>query len=344
LAEGLTQSRYPSATPQVINTFSLFWIEMVHDYWMHRTDDRFVTERLPGIEAVLAWFERRLDLQSGLLGPMKYWTFVDWTEEWEWDRSLGVGGEPDGARSGGSSIVSLQFAGTLQHAAELFRAYGRTDRAAHFEALAAKIKTAARTLCWDQTRQMFADTPEKKIFSQHANTVAVLANAIEGQEAQDLMKRVVADSTLIQSSTYFRFYLLRALKHVGLGDQYVEQLGPWRTMLGLGLTTFAEKLDPTRSDCHAWSASPVYEMLATVSGVEPDAPGFSAVRIEPHLGALKRTSAVVPHPRGEIAVNYERKAAGLVAKIALPVGVEGSFWWKGQKTALHSGEQTLNLP
>src|SRR6202142_2731487 len=36
ISDGLTQSRYPSAMPQVINTFSLFWIEMVHDYWMHR--------------------------------------------------------------------------------------------------------------------------------------------------------------------------------------------------------------------------------------------------------------------------------------------------------------------
>jgi len=39
IAEGLTQSRYPSVTPQVINTFSLFWIDMIHDYWRHRSDD-----------------------------------------------------------------------------------------------------------------------------------------------------------------------------------------------------------------------------------------------------------------------------------------------------------------
>jgi hypothetical protein len=342
-AEGLTQSRYPSATPQVINTFSLFWIEMVHDYWMHRADDRFVSERLPGIETVLAWFERRLDPETGLLGGMKFWTFVDWTDEWKWDRELGVGGEPDGARSGGSSIVSLQLAGTLQNAAKLFRAYGRADRAQHFESVAEKIKAAAVRLCWDESRRMFADTPQKNLFSQHANTVAVLSGAITGDPARDLMERVVADPSLIQSSTYFRFYLLRALKRVGLGDRYVEQLGPWRTMLGLGLTTFAEKLDPTRSDCHAWSASPIYEMLATVCGIEPDAPGFSTVRVEPHLGTLTWVSGTVPHPRGDIAVSYEKKGAGVVAKITLPDGVGGNFWWKGQSTVLHAGEQTLDL-
>ncbi|HYD83493.1 MAG TPA: family 78 glycoside hydrolase catalytic domain, partial [Opitutus sp.] len=119
IAEGLTQSRYPSVTPQVINTFSLWWVEMVHDYWMHRKDDAFVSERLAGIEAVLGWFERRIDAKTGLLGPMDYWTFVDWTDEWRWDGPRGIGGEPPGARTGGSSVVSLQLAGTAMRAAEL---------------------------------------------------------------------------------------------------------------------------------------------------------------------------------------------------------------------------------
>jgi alpha-L-rhamnosidase len=47
----------------------------------------------------------------------------------------------------------------------------------------------------------------------------------------------------------------------------------------LGLTTFAEKPDPTRSDCHAWSASPNYDFLATVAGIEPALPGFKTVKI-----------------------------------------------------------------
>lgn len=36
--EGLTQSRYPSASPQVIPPFSMFWVDMVHDYWTLRDD------------------------------------------------------------------------------------------------------------------------------------------------------------------------------------------------------------------------------------------------------------------------------------------------------------------
>ena len=190
---------------------------------------------------------------------------------------------------------------------------------------------------------MFADTPEKKSFSQHANTFAVLAGAVEGDEATDLIRRTVADTTLVQASTYFRFYVLRAMKDAGLGDEYLAQLGPWRAMLERGLTTFAEKPDPTRSDCHAWSSSPVYEFLATVCGVEPASPGFATVRVEPHLGHLTRAEGVVPHPNGEIRVAFERVGDALNARITLPEGVSGTIHWQGTACPLREGEQTLAL-
>lgn len=344
IADGLTQSRYPSASPQIINTFSLFWIDMVHDYWMHRADDPFLRARLPGLETVLGWFERRIDAKTGLLGPLPYWTFVDWTDEWPWNEALGFGGTPEGAHEGGSSIVSLQLAGTLQRAAEICRAFGRADLAVCYEQQAAGLRAAVVRLCWDEKRRLFADAPTKRVFSQHANVMAVLSGAIEGEAARDLMQRVAADKSLIQCSTYFRFYLLRAMKQVGLGDEYLAKLGPWRDMLAQGLTTFAEKPDPTRSDCHAWSASPVYELLATVCGIEPASPGFATVRIEPHLGHLKRAEGKVPHPLGDIAVLLERNSDWFLAKSTLPAGLTGTFVWQGKSTTLVSGEQTLHLP
>jgi hypothetical protein len=115
-------------------------------------------------------------------------------------------------------------------------------------------------------------------------------------------------------------------------------------MLETGLTTFAEQPDPTRSDCHAWSASPIYEFLATVCGIEPASPGFATVRIEPHLGHLKKASGSVPHPRGEIKVELEREGAGVRAKIILPPGITGSFVWKGRSLDLKPGEQSLQVP
>ena len=57
---------------------------------------------------------------------------------------------------------------------------------------------------------------------------------------------MAARDSLTQATFYFKFYLFEALKKTGLGDQFLAQLKPWRDMLAIGLTTFAEQ--PDRSD------------------------------------------------------------------------------------------------
>jgi hypothetical protein len=168
-----------------------------------------------------------------------------------------------------------------------------------------------------------------------------LEDVIPASEQQAVMKQVLGDPTLIQCTFYFRFYLFRALKKVGLGDEYVNQLDPWRQMLALGLTTWAEEPEPTRSDCHAWSAHPNFDLLATVAGIEPAAPGFREVEIRPHLGPLKQLRATLPHPQGDITVSYERQGEGLVADVILPERLSGWFYWRGKKVTLHGGSQHL---
>jgi hypothetical protein len=147
-----------------------------------------------------------------------------------------------------------------------------------------------------------------------------------------------------QMSFYFRFYLSRALEHAGVADLYLDQLGPWRQMLSLGLSTWAETPEPTRSDCHAWSASPNYDLLTLVAGIEPDAPGFKRVRISPHLGSLTHLDASMPHGADTIHVHYERRGEKWIATVTLPAGLDGDFVWQGQVHALHPGEQSLTLP
>jgi hypothetical protein len=58
------------------------------------------------------------------------------------------------------------------------------------------------------------------------------------------------DPRYVADSVHDVFPLLSA----GLGERYLETLAPWRDMLTMGLTTFAERPEPTRSDCHAWSS------------------------------------------------------------------------------------------
>jgi hypothetical protein len=105
-------------------------------------------------------------------------------------------------------------------------------------------------------------------------------------------------------------------------------------MLDKGLTTFAENPDPTRSDCHAWSASPDYDFLATVAGIRPSSPGFKTVDIEPAPGKLTFIKGQMPHPYGMIIFDLKRNGTGITGEITLPEGLKGMFRWNGKTVEL----------
>lgn len=333
--EGLTQSRFPSHLPQYIPPFSLYWIGMMHDLWWYRGDSDFLRPYLTNARGVLAWYESHLT-PSGLLGRLPWWDFVDWTTDFR-------DGVPPHEADGESSILSLEFAAALQEQADLESAFGSATRAAEDRALAARITHAVYKACWDESRGLLADTPARRHFSQHATILGVLAGAIPTSEQREAMEKVLNDASLTQCSYYFRFYLFKAMNQAGLGNEIVSQLEPWRQMLGLGLTTFAEKPEPTRSDCHAWSAHPDFDLLALVAGIQPATAGFGEVSIRPHLGPLKQLSASIPVPQGEVSVHCRLTGSRLSADITLPAGIQGSFYWKGHRRALHGGAQHFAL-
>ena len=333
IPEGITASRYPSELGQYIPPYSLVWVTMLYDHWLHRGDAEYVRRYLPAARGVLAWYERHLD-GSGLLGPMAWWNYVDSPAF-----SRGV---PPGAEDGNSAVITAQFAYTLRLAAELERGVGAADVAARADSLAEGLGAALRSQAWDDGRRLFADTPARDSFSQHVNAFAVLADLIPQADQADLMRRLVADTTIPQPNFYFRFYVDEALHKVGLGETYIERLAPWETILALGLTTTPEQPDPTRSDSHAWTAHPNYGLLATVLGVRPASAGFQTVRIAPAPGPLRRIEGVVPHPAGEIAVGLERSGdTGLRGTVTLPPGVTGTFVWQDREIPLRPGSQEV---
>jgi hypothetical protein len=345
--DGLTQSRYPSADFQVIPTFSLFWVCMIHDYWMHRQDDAFVKSMLPGVLSVLNWHENRI-AKTGLNGPLEWWNFVDWSA-WRNAKDEVAGGVPAGARNGGSSILSLQQAYTYFRAGDLLAHFGQNERAEHYRELGRRLNKAVYAQCWDAGRSLMADTPAKTSFSQHANILAVLTDAVPAAQQAALLQKTMTDGnggpdSLTQATFYFKFYLFEALKKTGLGDQFVAQLKPWRDMLAIGLTTFAENPEPTRSDCHAWSASPLYDFLSITCGINPAEPGFKSVRITPYLGDLNSVDGRMPHPAGEIAVQFQKTpTGGLTGNVTLPTNLTGTLRWKGKSLPLKAGKQVISL-
>jgi alpha-L-rhamnosidase len=89
-------------------------------------------------------------------------------------------------------------------------------------------------------------------------------------------------------------------------------------MLARGATTLWESYDPTASLCHGFSATPVYQLSTEVLGVYPTAPGFTRFRLHPRLGDLQSARGLFPTVRGDIAVEWTRRAERVDMEITVP--------------------------
>jgi alpha-L-rhamnosidase len=344
IPEGLSLSRYPAALNQVIPTFSLLWIGMIHDYWLYRPDTAPLRAWVEHSRSVLAWYKdhQRAD---GLLGIMPWWNFGDWTKDFDF-------GVPPQDPDGGSSVLTLHYLAALRESADLEDYLGNAAIAADYRGRAGVIAESLYKTCWDESRGLLADTPAHQHFSEEANALGVIQDVIPKDRQHAAMQAImdhkvtgpaVPTGEFSPASLYFRFYVARALDHAGMDDRYLEMLGPWRGMLDNGLTTWAETADPTRSDDHAWSAHPNYDLMTLVAGIRPASHGFATVLVAPHPGSLTDIRASIPHPAGDLTAHYVKAANGWTFDLSLPAGITGSFLWDGRSTPLVPGANHLDF-
>jgi alpha-L-rhamnosidase len=205
---------------------------------------------------------------------------------------------------------------------------------------AAQLKATIRRKYWDPAKKLYADTKEKNGFSQHANSLAILTGIVSDTDMPAVANELLNDKSLTQCTVYFKYYLNQALVKAGLGNDYMKWLGIYRENMAMGLTTWAEYSDvnTTRSDCHAWGASPNIEFYRIVLGIDSYAPGFSQIKIEPHLGTLTNVSGEIPHPNGKVAVSYVLEKTQWKIKILLPKNTSGKLIWQHKTYLLKAGE------
>ena len=250
---GLLRSHWPSRMEQVISTYSLAWIGMLHDFLAYRGEGAFLRPYLPAARAILDWFDlhRRGD---GLVGHCEA-PFTDWAEGF----TAGNAPQGDASGDGGSSIVTAMVAQAAGELAELERACGVEAWSTRWQAMAASCGEAVRARCWDDKRRILADTPDRRHFSVHAQVQATLAGVLGEDEAGAALRRAMREPTMVQPGTlYYHYWLGIALLRCGERDAAAALLDDWLAMLrGTGLTTWPEanKPDPPgpRSDCHGWS-------------------------------------------------------------------------------------------
>ncbi len=333
LAEGITESRYPHNIHQEIPTFSLIWISMLHDYYMYRSDTNFIKTQLSISRQVLSFFHK-FQQDDGSVIRAPYWNFTDWANGAGWD-----GGVAPIDSNGNSALIDLQLLMAYESAYDLEKNLGMNCYADDYFNQINQLKKMIKKN-WSDDKKLFSDTKEKKYYSQHANALAIITNVISGNDAHNLGNKLLNDSSLTKASVYFRYYLFQALTKAGFGNDYLNWLGIWKENIAMGLTTWAEwdDLNRVRSDCHAWGSSPNIELYRIVLGIDSDTPGFSKVKIEPHLGTLTNASGTIPHPNGDIKASYFVQSGKWNIVISLPKKVTGRFIWKEKAYVLKEGE------
>lgn len=296
---------------------------MVYDYWMYRDDPQFVKAMLPTVRHILAWYEQYIR-QDGSLSQIPYWFFCDWASNYNY-------GRPFCQDDGYSAYQDLVVLKSLEEAAAMEDELGISGMSTHFKQLATKIRSNIITHYWDSARQEFADTKDRRNYSQHTNIMAILCDILPPEQNTALCQKMLTDKSLTQVTIYFRYYLFAALKKAGLSDKLLDEMGVFRNQLKDDMTTWAEMPEPTRSDCHAWGASPNIELFRVLLGIDSAAPGFNKITIRPALGKLKHVKGSIPHPKGTISVEFERKSNGsLKKKISVPAGVKCDFIWQNK--------------
>ncbi len=331
--DGLTQSRYPSRVLQIIPPFSLWWVGMLRDYALWRGDRAFVEQLMPVARGVIERFQLFIS-EDGLLRVPYGWNFMDWVPGWD-------GGIPPEGSLGASGMINWQFVLVQQMLAELEDMLGNTSQAEAVRQQAKLLAERVGLAFWDEGRGLFAEDLQKAHFTEHTQCLAILTGLL----GQDSLKRVTSglleDNEMEKTTVYFTHYLFEAYQKTGHIEAFFKRMQMWLNMPEIGLKTTFEMPEPSRSDCHAWGAHPLYHYFATILGIRPAGLGFKQVIITPLLGPLQQAAGKLVHPDGEIEVEFQQQDGVLHGRVSLPPGVSGFLVANGQSLPLTEGSQVF---
>jgi hypothetical protein len=289
---------------------------MIHDFACWRDDPAFVREQMNTARAIHNAWTRYLN-SDGLIQAPRGWNFTDWVPDWP------DGIPPEGER-GVSAILNMHFLLALTWIKELEETFGDPELAARASRQADALWQMIESRFWNESRGLHADTADHTCFSEHANALAV----VTGKVSPDRMTRI-ADGLrhapdLSRTTVYFSHYLFEAYAALDMIDLFFERLVYWKTLRNGGFKTTPEMPEPSRSDCHAWGAHPLYHATTALLGIRPVGFGFRKVHVEPQLGPLQWLRGKLPHPGGDtIAVSAKRQTDGrLVTETEIPEGLE----------------------
>jgi len=333
LPNGHLRSRWPARDSAYVSAYAMYFSVLLHSHLWWRNDPAYLKTKLNGQRATLNYYLGLIG-EDGLLKLTTGWCFADWVTGWD-------SGIPPMDQDGACGLFQWQLIWALSCAATVEDHVGEPEMA-QFHRRRAKELAQAADVYWNEKRGFYADTREQRSFSEHTQAYAVMSGVLGADRLDKMRTSFVREEKLTKATAAFAHYLYEAYFILGLREKIVEGLRACEGYEKLGLLTTPESPEPTRSDCHGWSAVPHFHLFASLLGIRPMAPFFREVRIDPMWELLGTINATLPHPDGEIFLSLslvEGKARG---EVVLPTGVSGNLICPGGMLPLHAGTNIVD--
>lgn len=302
-------------------TYSLIWVQMIYDYYMFTGDTDLLKETASALKLLLERFFEYTG-ENGLVENPPNFMFVDWIYE----DGYSLHHPP---KALGQTVMNAFYYKALLTAARIFEMLG--DSAADVcGRRAKKLYTAFNGQLYDSEKGLYFDglnTPsaendwmpknsEKRYYSMHANTLAVLYGLCPKPEAKRIMTAVLEDKTLITVQPYFMHFVLEAVYSAGLFEKYginqILRYGKLVEECDKGLKEGWIDMPEYGYDySHAWGATPSYQLPSKLLGFEMIEPGFKKIAVSPKLYGLEYADISMPTPYGNIRCKMDKNGINL---------------------------------
>ncbi len=303
-------------------SYSMMWIMMLYDYYMFTADKEILAETKDALIILLERFHTYTDGRGIIVSPPSY-MFIDWLEV------DGISLHHPPAALGQASLNAF-YAGGLDKASKLFELMGDDALCKKYAQRAEILKRAFNELFFDSEKGLYFDglnekyaiakwipeNPEKRYFSWHTNSLAVLFDIAPKNVQKGLIERILNDMTLINPQPYFMHFVFEAIYKAGLFKEYgIAQLRRWKEMteFGKGLQEGWYDMSGYGFDySHVWGGTPTYQLPSKLMGFEMREAGFKKISLNPELFGLEYAEIKMPTPYGYITVSMKSGAEPIV--------------------------------